>query len=482
MSSIPGASKGSTRWVWGLVALAFMGCELDVADPAVVRDDELAGPASVPTVINGVIGDLATATEHYTLYASMFTDEMILAGTFPTRLEVDERRIVRSNATVTGEVAENLQVARSQAQTMASNFEGFLGDDDFSDVEGQLLEGIAIGKYVEGLMLLQMGVLYCETPIKSGGSALPSNQIVSQAFTAFEEAESAAQTAGLSDWEQAALVGQARAQLWLGNHGQARTIAGGVDAGHRLFVEYSTNDPDQFNKVFDLTHGSQNQVIRWTVGDGTQSERANEKFALYDLFADSLGIVDPDDPDLSAFNSSISVQAQLIYDEPDDDILLSNGLHARLIEAEALIRSGNAGCDQALLEDCTGTAEELLDVVRMGSDTVPSWDEDARGEIPSWQQRWTSERFRVDAGVGDIDGAAQAEFGADFEDLTTEQQLLLLADDVARETWLSGVRQEMLRRYVEEFGAGTQMDLYPVKPGDQICWPIPEQEDTGATP
>lgn len=453
MFSIPGRNGGRLRWLVPIVALSFAACELDVSDPSVIRGEELAGPSSVPTVISGVVGDFASATEHYVLYSSMFTDEMILAGTFPTRVEVDTRQVLQSNATVTGEVAEPLHVARSQANEMFQSFNGFLGDEDFNQQD--LLEGIAIGRYVEALMHLQLGEIYCATPIEPGGDELGSDQVVSAALSLFQEAETAAADAGLEDWRQAALVGQARAHQWLGDHGAAAAAALQVDDGHRLFVEYSTNDPEQFNKVFDLSFGSQNEVIRWTVGAGLDGQREGEKFALYDLFADSLGIVDPD-PGLTAFNSNIDVHTPEIYNDADDDIAVSSGIHARLIEAEAAIRGQHPeGAD----------AETLINDVRT-----------------TWQERWTSERFRVDVGLGDVDGAATEKFGASFGALTQNEQLLVLADELARETWLTGVRQEVSRRFVEEFGAGTEMDLYPVRAGDQICWPVPEQEDLGAIP
>lgn len=436
-------SRLTTRLRWALPAVAAAvivgACDIDVADPDVVQEEELSGPAAVPTAINGLIGDLANATEHYALYTGMFTDEMILAGTFPTRVQVDERRVLPSNATTTGEVNEGVQTARRQAESLVSNFEGSLGEEGFDDA--QLRRGIAFGQYVEALMELQLGELYCQIPIEPGGSAIPSAEIVQTALSEFQEAEAAAEEAGLGEWADAARLGQARANLYLGNFDQAASVASGVDRSHRLEVEFDTNSPAQFNKYFDLTFGSQNQVIRWTVGDGGQSERGNEKFAEYDEFVD-LGIIQPES-DLEAFNSSIAVHLQLIYDEPADNILISNGLHARLIEAEAAIRNGN-----------TGAAEDMINDVR-----------------EDWDERWAAHRF---SGVSEL---SDVTLSGDMR-----QDLRTLMGEYARETWLTGTRQENLRRLVEEFGAGSDMDLFPEREGDQICWPVPEQEETGASP
>ena len=425
-----------------LVVVVASACELDVADPSVIQTEELAGPSAIPTQLTGVIGDLATATESNVLYTGMFTDEFILAGTFPTRVEVDERRVNFSNATIEGEVDEDLHVARQQADNMVADFQGFLGNEDFP--QATLRDGIAIGQFVGGLTRLWLGELFCTPVIETAGSPVSSEQAASEALALFESAETSAMDADLPEWADAARLGQARALLWLGQHDQAAAVASNVSRGHRLFVEFSNNDPEQFNKVFDITFGSQNESIRWTVGDGNQPERFNEKFGPYDEFV-ALGIIDPD-PDqdrFEAFNSTIVTHLQLVYDEAPDDILLSNGLHARLIEAEAMIRNGQ-----------TQMAEDVINDVRA-----------------DFRERWTAERFRIEAEAEPI--ALTGDMEAD---------LLVLAGEIARETWLAGTRQATLRRFVREFGDDSDMDLYPDKPGDDECFPVTEQEETGAVP
>lgn len=475
-----GESKGRFGWLALLLAVALVGCELDVSDPAVIERDEVEGPANIGFKISGLIGDLNTMTEDYTLYTSLFTDEMVLAGTFPSRLQVDERRVVFSNVSTTPEVNEHLQEARTQADSVVTEFEGFLGNEEFD--QGLVRDGIAFGKFVGGMARLNLGELYCEIPLEGGGNALSSDEIVSRALTYFEDAEARAGEAlddglgrsGLEAWQQAAILGQARAHLWLGQFAEAQSDAARVDREHRLFMEYSTNNPEQFNKIFGLTWGNQNDVIRWTVGDGTLASRDEEEFALYDTFVD-FGIIVPPPNGLTAFDSSIPVHAQKLYDENADDLALSTGLYAQLIEAETQIRlQGNGSCTQDALVDCEAPGEALIN--------------DARAD---WATRWTFERFPIEGQLGTIDEKSQDVFGDDFEDITFRQKMLLVADEIARETWLTGVRQETLRRFVREFGErentpmGTQvLDLYPVKTQtqDQECWPVPEQEIEGAPP
>lgn len=448
--------KKQLRWVLPVAAAAVIAgaCDLNVSDPQAIRESEATGPAAVPLTINGVISDVANMSEHYALYSGMFTDEFILAGTFPTRSEVDERRVNPSNATVAGEVEESLQTARRQAFKMDSSFNEFLGDDAFP--QDTLRHGITMGKYVQGLATLQLAELYCQPVLEPGGSQLSTTDAVNQALTLFQDAQSAAdqaiQTATaagnsglvsrLEIWQTAAELGEARALLFLGQHDQAATVASNVPTEHRLFSEFSSNSPSQFNKIFDLTFGSQNEVIRWTIGDGQIGARDNEKFAEFDEFV-SLGLIDPDFCADCAFNSQIPVQQQLLYTSPDDDIAISKGEHARLIEAEAAIRNGN-----------TGMAETIINDLRS-----------------SFDDRFGAEN---DFTPGEPDPVTLT--GDLQEDLAT------LLGEYARETWQTGTRQENLRRMVEEFGTGSSLDLYPERDGDQTCWPISEQEQTGGTP
>jgi len=92
--------------VVALAGAGAVGCGdvLDVEDPDVVTPDQLEGPTAVPTLINGMVRDFQEAYDDYVRYASMFTDEMILAGTFQGRVEVDDRRITPENQQITGEL------------------------------------------------------------------------------------------------------------------------------------------------------------------------------------------------------------------------------------------------------------------------------------------------------------------------------------------------------------------------------------------
>jgi len=411
-----------------LVGIGACGFEdpLRVADPGTLTDDELAGVGSVEATVNGMIGAYAEAQDDYALYSGMFTDEFILAGTFPTRLEVDDRRMVRDNATVTGAVYEPIHVARALADNSVASFEEGLTNPDLASVVDLLQEGIALGYLYGGYTRILLSELYCESALDAGEYVL-SNARAQEAIDLLGNVAAAAATAGRDDVADAALVGIARANLFLGNDGAAMAAAQGVSGGFEPFLaEFSENANVQFNEVHSFTWGRGGQVIRWTVGDGTTTERNSE---MWPYFAEweALGLIDPD-PGLTAFNANIPVKLQTIYDTGNSAILVASPAEADMIEAEVLIRSGAAA------------------------------DLDAASTIVNG--------YRAGHGLADIDFAGMANLTARLQALVQEK---------ARETWLSGTRQGDLRRLRERDG----IDMYPAGSADsfdQICFPVPQQE------
>ena len=412
-----------------LVGIGACGFEdpLRVADPGTLTDDELSGVGSVQATINGMIGAYGEAHDDYTLYSGMFTDEFILAGTFPTRLEVDDRRIVRDNATVTGSVYEPIHVARALADNSLASFEEGLTNPDLASVEDLLREGIALAYLYGGYTRILLSELYCESALDAGEYVL-SNARAQQALDVLGNVAAAASAAGRGDVADAAMVGIARANLFLGNDGAAMTAAQSVSAGFQPFLaEFSENANAQFNEVHSFTFGRGGQVIRWTVGDGTTAARNNEAWPYFAEWV-SLGLIDPD-PGLTAFNANVPVKLQQIYLSGASSITVASPAEADMIAAETLIRGG--------------TAQNLSDA----NDIVNG--------------------YRTARGLADIDFAAMA-------NLT--ERLTAFVQEKARETWLSGLRQGDLRRLRERDG----IDLYPASTSgqsmDQICFPVPQQE------
>jgi hypothetical protein len=430
-------------------AVLLSGCSglLDVDERGIIDFDELnaAGPASVATIVNGVVGNYQEMFDDVVRYTSLFTDEMISAGTFETRTEVDRRRIDPSNATLTGTIYTGLHVARMQADTAVALLQERLADPAYDSVETEVREGIALSKLYAGYSRLWLGELYCWsilTGMFPEPAPIPPNSRVLQGRLTLLEAEAAAGPLGLDDVRLAAVVGQARAQLWLGNYAAAATLAQAVPRGFTYWADYSYNDPEQYNEMYTFSWG-EGEGVQWTVGDGTTATRGGERFEHFDAFV-GLNLIEVEPEGYVSFTSSIPVMLQQLYRRPDAQILMASGVEAQLIRAEADVRAGQTASAQALLNDL-------------------------RADY--------SFRATVQWGVEPPDSTGALQPLTLSGDLETDVKTV--ADERARELWLTGDRFTTARRLRRD--ASLAIDLFPpvktgINGGDDIAFPMVELE------
>ena len=269
---------------------------------------------------------------------------------------------------------------------------------------------------------------------------LVPDQRMLQALVFLREAEALAAAEGLQDIRDAAIVGQARAYLWLRDFSQAAALAVRVPPAFSYWAEYSHNSPGQYNELYAVTWGD-TQGIEWTVGNGGAPTRGNERWEFLDQFVRlNLLRVGPDG--FRANDSNIPVVLQLLYNRQESSVLMASGIEAALIQAEAAVRAGQ-----------TATAAQLLNALR--SDYSLRLLLRSRVDLPS--------------------------AGNQLAPLTLTGNLLfdlkIVADERARELWLTGDRMTTSRRFRLELG----IDLFPsvktaIGGGDDIAFPIPQLE------
>ena len=339
-----------------LGVLVLAGCEslLEVDDTGFILPESLeeAGPSAVPAFVNGMVGAYQEAFDDIVLYTSLITDEMIAAGTFSTRLQVDNRRIQPNNGTLTGEIYTPLHHARQQADTTVLMLQGKLQDPRFAESSDELRKGIALGGLFGGYTRLWLGEMYCWsilTGMFPESRPILPNARVQQAVSFLQDAETRAAAAGLADIRLAAIVGQARAQLWLRNYSAAANLAARVPRDFVFWMEYSHNTPGQYNEVYMVTHGDQS-LIDWTVGTGELRIRGNERWEHLDGFL-QLNLLEDRPEGFEANVSTIPVVLQTLYNRPDSDIMMASGVEAMLIRAEAAVRAGQTAVAAGLLND-----------------------------------------------------------------------------------------------------------------------------------
>ena len=430
-----------------LLAAAACGGVLDVDEGGVIDFEDLqsAGPSAVPALVNGIVGAYQEALDDVVRYTSLITDEMIMSGTFETRADVDRRRIQPSNETLTASIYTQIHVARMQADTAVALLEEKLPDPAFASVETEMREGIALGKLYGGLSRLWLGEMYCWsilTGMSTEAAPISPNARVDEARAFLVDAEGRAGPLGMDDARLAAVVGQARAHLWLGNYAQADVLALAVPRSFAYWSEYSYNEPEQFNEMYQFTWGDV-EGIHWTVGDGTTPERGNERFEHFDEFV-RLNLIEIEPEGFQAVSSSTPVMLQKIYRRPDSRILIASGVEAQLIRAEVAVRTGQ-----------TLVAEQLIN--------------DLRADY--------SFRATVNWGV-EPPAPADALLPLVLTD-TLQTDLRTVADERARELWLTGDRLTTARRLRRD--ATVAIDLFPpvktgVGGGDDVAFPIVQLE------
>ena len=429
----------------GVLVLAACDGILDVDESGIIIGEDLdeAGPAAIPALVNGIVGSYQEAADDIVRYTSLMTDEMIAAGTFPTRLQVDGRRIQQNNTSITGGMYIPLHQARQQADTTVFVLQKKLQEPEFTSVIRDVSEGIALGKLYGGYSRVWLAEIYCWS-ILTGvfpetSPLLPDTRML-QALTFLREAESLAGTEGLEDVRQAAIVGQARAHLWLRDFDQAAALAAGVPREFTYLAEYSHNSPGQFNELYSFTWGN-TQGIDWTVGNGESPTRGNEKWEFLDQFV-RLNLLHVSPDGFRSSDSNIPVVLQRLYPREESSVLMASGLETALIRAEAAVRSGQ-----------TATAAQLLNDLR--SDYSLRVLLRSRVELPL-----AGDHLVPLVLTGDL-----------LTDLKT------VAGERARELWLTGDRLTTSRRFRAELG----IDLFPsvketIGGGDDIAFPIPQLE------
>lgn len=451
------STKRYVTWaVAAFLAAGLPGCDggiLDTEDPDVVTPEQLTGPGSVSIRTAGLIGDFAEAFDGHVLYTGLFTDEFILAGTFPTRREVDERDVLISNSTITDfesdtedAIYEPTHTARFSADEASRLFAEAQDDPEFADVQAELLDGLALGSLYAGYSRILLAEAWCQSIL--GGpdgeqGPLTSDERMIEVLAILQEAEGRAVDADRPDLEVAARVGQARANLWLGEFQQAAELAATVPTDFLFRAEYSANSVSQENEVFKLTWGLDDRALRWTIGDGAVPQRHDESYAYYDEWV-SLGlIVPPGENDLEPFGGTgVPISAQAIYGPSavggagnDADVVLASGWEARMIEAENLLRSGDPGGAEALINPLL--ADPSANPMNAINPTLP--------EGPFQPANFT----------GDLQ--------ADLAELARARQAGL---------WLTGERLPTARRFLDD-----GVDLFPTGTrGNQIAFPVVEQE------
>jgi hypothetical protein len=322
------------------VAVALAGCDtsslLDVNEPDIIQPSNAQSTAGADALYNGAIGQFAYANagnaggnEGQILMSGLMADEWFLAGTFPTRLEVDERAINDKNATV-----ETVFFLLAQAHSFLNHAAAALQEYD-STAQDKIGESLALSgftdvyfaeNYCEGVPLSS----YTDSGTVSYGTPLTRAALLDTATAYFTAASTHATSSLILNL---AAVGRARALLDAGDFSGAGAAVASVPTDFAYVNTHSVTTSNETNGVYYFNWLSK----RWSISDneggvGLNYRSANDPRVQWE--ANGKGFDG---------NSSLFVLDKYGNggDGREAPVPVADGVEARLIAAEAVLNAGN---------------------------------------------------------------------------------------------------------------------------------------------
>lgn len=313
------------------------GCSVDeileVEDPDVARPDALTGPEALPALFAGALSDFqvgysgSSNVDGQITMVGLITDELYNSESFPTRIEIDQRRMRDDNGTLRARFLD-MQQARAAAERAVRGYEKFDGDED----EHALMLAIA------GYSYIAFGENYCSgvpfsTLNDDGTITFGEQQTTAQMFqTAVDNFDAALALVSDPAIENMIAVGKGRALLNLNQPAAAAAAVASVPPAFAYFIEHSENSDRQQNPVYTLINVSRRfSVPDKEGGNGLPFRTAGDPRVPVER--------NPVNP-IGLDNETPSF-VQLKYDSRSDDVPLATGIEAELIEAEAKLRAGD---------------------------------------------------------------------------------------------------------------------------------------------
>lgn len=311
---------------------------LDVSDTDVVSPDVLVGKAVLPNALAAAIGDFGVAlggssgTEGQSQIVGLFTDELINAESFPTRIEVDQRNINPINATMLT-IFRDIARARATTDGVVARFM------EFDPANRSHAEVLALSGFTRVLLAEN----YCSgVPLSTGnpdgsftyGEPQTTTQLLTEAIAKFDAAIAVATAAGATGATQLNLarIGKGRAQLNQGQFAAAAATVAAVPTSFRYLVLHDENTGRQNNGIFVFAQTGRRFAIPDREGiNGLPFRSLNDPRApAFRASATAIG-----------FDASTPLIVTSKFPNRSASTPVAEGVEARLIEAEAALQANN---------------------------------------------------------------------------------------------------------------------------------------------
>jgi hypothetical protein len=353
---------------------------LAVPTPDVVLPKDINGPSALPAAYAAAIGDFQVAyaggygngldnNEGIAQMSGLLADELVDAETFNTRIEVDRRATKPINGT-TLQTFQDLQRARATTDLVAERFRQFAP----TDPRGPEIQALA------GFSYVLLAEAYCNGVPTSRvnddgkfefGAPQTGQQILTTAVAKFDSAIAAAGASGGTVALNLARIGKGRALLDLNQPTQAAAAVSAVPSSFNYSIQHSENTGRQNNALYAFNY----LEGRFAVGDN----EGTNGLPFASLNDPRMPIIDAG----TGFDGETELFLTTKYPERAAPTPLALGTEARLIEAEAALRTGDLTTFRAKLNDARANALTYTEDGAPNSQPLPSPPALASSAIPS---------------------------------------------------------------------------------------------------
>jgi starch-binding outer membrane protein, SusD/RagB family len=313
---------------------------LEVEDPDIVLPENADSEAGSLALANGTLGRLNNITagaESTWLFGGLLVDEWSSSSTFVQNDETDQRSIQLNNSSITG-MLRNLGRVRTAANQAVAGLEKWHPDTQ-APLKGEMFFARAFAE-------MQLAQDFCNgIPLSDGSGEEPvfgSPMTVLEVFTAavasydLAIAKASGTDAASVRINRAAKIGKARALLGLGQHAAAAALVAGIPTSFTYQSTFATTSGDNTIWAQGLS------AKRYSVADRLEGNGRNVPVG------NALNFGTAADPRLPVVDTKANGQdgqtwtrTTVLY-QRTTSVDIVNGIDARLIEAEAQLKAGDA--------------------------------------------------------------------------------------------------------------------------------------------
>lgn len=309
------------------LAASSFACDARITDPGPVDDSALDLELSQPAIVNGMTKSLSRAVGYIAYTGAAIGREVVSSGSAALfGITVKQRAGLLDPAV--GETNDHwlfAQQARWVAEDGVRRMRITSGDK--FKTSALAAEALLYVGYANRLL----GENMCDAVIDAGPKQA-RRVFFDRAEAAFGEAATVAAAANNQTLLNAARAGRASVRIWIGDWTGAVTDATLVPTSFVYQVKFDATSLDLYNRIF-WANGNQPYRAHSVVGtfyDGYYRTTNDARVAWKTNPAIPVGTV-----------ASVPWLFQIKYDKRESPINLSSGREMRLIQAEAMIRSGD---------------------------------------------------------------------------------------------------------------------------------------------